>query len=123
MQVIANAVEMNPIGNIKPKYQNSPIVAFYLDKDAGYGFYMHENGNFQYFSFDNNAQYWQKAIDDKNQIVQEGFLNKPAIISWHYNYQKRSLTFIDEEFKVWVLVVTENLIFIEDSKLNDALGQ
>ena len=101
MQVIADTVEMNPIGNIKPKDQNSPIVAFYLDKDAGYGFYMHNDGNFQYFSFDNNAQYWQKAIDDKNQIVQEGFSNKPAIISWYYNYQKRTLTFIDEEYKVW----------------------
>ena len=46
MQVIADTVEMNPIGNIKPKDQNSPIVAFYLDKEEGYGFWMHENGVF-----------------------------------------------------------------------------
>ena len=58
MQPVTDGIDINPIGSIKPKQVSSPIIAFYLDKESGYGFYMHENGVFQYFDFDNEAQYW-----------------------------------------------------------------
>ena len=46
MQIKPDGVQMNPIGTLKLNQKNSAIVAFYLDKDAGYGFFMHENGVF-----------------------------------------------------------------------------
>ena len=58
MQPVTDGIHINPIGSIKPKEMSSPIIAFYLDKEPGYGFYMHENGVFQYFDFDVEAQYW-----------------------------------------------------------------
>ena len=112
---------MNPIGSLKLNQRNSAIVAFYLDKDEGYGFFMHENGVFQYFNFDNNAQYYQRAVDNKNQFVQKDFKGKSAIISWHYNYEGRTLTFIDADQKIWNLVVDENLSYVEDFRLKQAL--
>ena len=58
MQASADGVALQPVGSIKPKNKNSPIVDFHLDKEGGYGFFMHESGAFQYFDYDNNAQYW-----------------------------------------------------------------
>ena len=46
-----------------------------------------------------------------------------VIISWHYNYAKRQLTFIDSEYKIWSLNVAENFIISEDHSLKKALGQ
>ena len=46
MQASEDGVALQPVGNIKPKNKNSPIVDFHLDKEEGYGFFMHESGAF-----------------------------------------------------------------------------
>ena len=46
MQPNTDGIDIKPVGSIKPKQLNSSIIAFYLDKEVGYGFYMHENGVF-----------------------------------------------------------------------------
>ena len=55
MQVSESVVTMQELAIIRAKERNSAIVAFYLDKEAGYGFWMHDNGAFQYINYDNNA--------------------------------------------------------------------
>ena len=82
---------------------------------------MHENGVFQYINYDNNAQYWQRAVDAKERNIQEAFKDKAAIISWHYNYSLRELTFIDAEQKVWKLTADQDLNFEEDRILKEIL--
>ena len=46
MQSGTDGIDIKQVGSIKPKHLGSPIIAFYLDKEEGYGFYMHENGVF-----------------------------------------------------------------------------
>ena len=55
MLVSESVVTMQEVAIIRLKERNSAIVAFYLDKEAGYGFWMHDNGVFQYINYDNNA--------------------------------------------------------------------
>ena len=121
MLVSESVVTMQEVAIIRLKERNSAIVAFYLDKEAGYGFWMHDNGVFQYINYDNNAQYWMQAVNTRERFVQEAFKDKAAIISWHYNYELRELTFIDAEQKVWKLTADQNLNFEEDRILKDIL--
>ena len=46
MQVSESIVTMQEVAIIRAKERNSAIVAFYMDKEAGYGFWMHDNGVF-----------------------------------------------------------------------------
>ena len=57
MSASSSGIKIETIGFVKPD-ETSPVVAMYLDKDIGYGFLMHLNGAFYYFSYNKNEQYW-----------------------------------------------------------------
>ena len=56
-------------------------------------------------------------------MIETALYGVGVIISWHYNYDTRSMTFIDSEYKIWSLKVAENFIISEDHSLRETLGQ
>ena len=112
VEATPSGISKKTIAIVKPEEKTSPVVAMYVDSDEGYGFFMHLNGVFHYFTYDPNADI-NSAV--KKQKTHKTFKNRgKQIISWHYNFEYGKFVFIDDDHEVNVLYVRDDMSFRSD---------
>ena len=52
IKVTATEISKTTVAVVKPQESTSPVIALYVDPDAGYGLMMHLNGAFHYFTYE-----------------------------------------------------------------------
>ena len=122
MQTPGGGVRIQSIAILKPSQPSSEIVALYFDSDDKYIFAMFENGVFQYFKYNPNASSWNVSVNNLKLFQAKQFKNLASIILWHFNYDTKTMTFIDSDYVVRDIKANKDLETSQNTVLKATLS-